>query len=152
MSPRGFARTRTLLMFGVLFAFEAWGIARLSLGWLRYGRDPEALAAQAHRTQWAWTTGLLGAMNRLFGVRYVVEGGEVLHPGPFLLLLNHASSADTLLPFAQVVAALHYRARFVLKQELLLGPLHRPRRAAHEEPLRPPGLAPRRPRPSPARR
>lgn len=122
VSPRGFARCRTLLMFGALFFAEAWGVATLTWGWLRHRGAPDALAAHAHRTQWTWTTGLLGAMNRLFGVRYSVDGGEVLERGRFLLFLNHISSADTLLPIAQIVVPHGYRARFVLKEELLWDP------------------------------
>lgn len=120
--PRGFARSRTLLMACATGLCELWGVATLTWGWLRFGRDPDALARHAHRTQHRWTLALLGSLDRIFGLRYRVEGAEVLTPGPFLLLLNHASSADTLMPFAQVVTPHHYRARFVLKQELLWDP------------------------------
>ncbi|MCB9760516.1 MAG: 1-acyl-sn-glycerol-3-phosphate acyltransferase [Alphaproteobacteria bacterium] len=119
---RRMAVTRTLLMATFFLCVEAWGVATLAWGWLRWGRDPAGLVAHANRTQHLWCRALLGGLERLFEFRYVIEGAEHLSPGPFLLFLNHTSSADALLPIRLVAAPTGRRARYVLKQELAWDP------------------------------
>lgn len=50
-----------------------------------------------------------------------VEGVNALQPGPLVVLMRHASLADTLLP-AVVIASHGIRLRYVLKRELLWDP------------------------------
>jgi 1-acyl-sn-glycerol-3-phosphate acyltransferase len=59
---------------------------------------------------------------RVFGLRLEVEDDADLGRGPYLLLLRHASSADTLLASALVSQPHGIRLRYVLKRELLLDP------------------------------
>jgi 1-acyl-sn-glycerol-3-phosphate acyltransferase len=71
-----------------------------------------------------WGTTLFRAVVRVFGLQVAVEGeGDAeLGRGPYLLLLRHASSGDTLLASALVSAPHGLRLRYVLKQELLWDP------------------------------
>jgi 1-acyl-sn-glycerol-3-phosphate acyltransferase len=69
-----------------------------------------------------WGTTLLRAAVRLFGLRLEVEGGAELGRGPYLLILRHASTVDTLLASALVSRAHGIRLRYVLKHELLWDP------------------------------
>jgi 1-acyl-sn-glycerol-3-phosphate acyltransferase len=63
-------------------------------------------------------SGVVGA----FGLRLEVEDEAELGRGPYLLLVRHASSADTLLA-AALVSRLHgIRLRYVVKRELLWDP------------------------------
>jgi 1-acyl-sn-glycerol-3-phosphate acyltransferase len=69
-----------------------------------------------------WGTTLFRAVERIFGLRLEVDGDADLGRGPYLLLLRHASTADTLLASALVSRPHALRLRYVLKQELLWDP------------------------------
>jgi 1-acyl-sn-glycerol-3-phosphate acyltransferase len=71
-----------------------------------------------------WGSLLFAAVVRLFGLRVEVEGeGDAdLGRGPYLLLLRHASTGDTLLASALVSRPYGVRLRYVLKRELLFDP------------------------------
>jgi 1-acyl-sn-glycerol-3-phosphate acyltransferase len=77
-----------------------------------------------YRLEAWWGTTLFRAVVRVFGLQVAVEGeGDAeLGRGPYLLLLRHASSGDTLLASALVSAPYGLRLRYVLKQELLWDP------------------------------
>jgi hypothetical protein len=69
-----------------------------------------------------WGTTLFRAAVRFFGLRLEVESDADLGRGPYLLLLRHASTADTLLASALVSWPHGLRLRYVLKRELLWDP------------------------------
>ena len=69
-----------------------------------------------------WGATLFRAVVRLFGLRIEVEGDADLGRGPYLLLLRHASTVDTLLASALVSRPHGLRLRYVLKRELLWDP------------------------------
>jgi 1-acyl-sn-glycerol-3-phosphate acyltransferase len=69
-----------------------------------------------------WGTTLFQAAVRLFGLRLEVESDADLGRGPYLLILRHASTVDTLLASALVSRPDGLRLRYVLKQELLRDP------------------------------
>ncbi len=69
-----------------------------------------------------WGATLFGAVVRIFGLRVTVEGDADLGCGPYILLLRHASTADTLLGSALVSRPYGVRLRYVLKRELLWDP------------------------------
>jgi 1-acyl-sn-glycerol-3-phosphate acyltransferase len=69
-----------------------------------------------------WGTTLFRAAVRLFGLRLEVEGDADLGCGPYLLILRHASTVDTLLASALVSRPHDLRLRYVLKRELLWDP------------------------------
>jgi 1-acyl-sn-glycerol-3-phosphate acyltransferase len=69
-----------------------------------------------------WGSALLRAATRCFGLRFEIEGDADLSRGPYLLLLRHASTADTLLASSLVSRKHGVRLRYVLKRELLWDP------------------------------
>jgi 1-acyl-sn-glycerol-3-phosphate acyltransferase len=69
-----------------------------------------------------WGTTLFRTAVRLFGLRLEVESDADLGRGPYLLLLRHASTVDTLIASALVSDPHGLRLRYVLKQELLWDP------------------------------
>jgi 1-acyl-sn-glycerol-3-phosphate acyltransferase len=69
-----------------------------------------------------WGTTLFRAAVRLFGLRLEIESDADLGRGPYLLLLRHASTVDTLLASALVSRPHGLRLRYVLKRELLWDP------------------------------
>jgi 1-acyl-sn-glycerol-3-phosphate acyltransferase len=109
---------------GLLICAALWllrGVAR----W-----DAERWAGLHYRLQDAWGSSLLAAAVRLFDLRLEIEErgagpGESsarLDEGPYLLLLRHASTGDTLLASALVGRPRGIRLRYVLKRELLWDP------------------------------
>ena len=105
-------------------SFEALGLA--VLGWIfatggaspRDARQRERL----YRLEHWWATALLRTLLWLFGMRLEVEGLEIARPGPIVLVANHVSVADVLLPASLVAARLGIRLRYVAKLELLWDP------------------------------
>lgn len=86
--------------------------------------DTERWTDVHFRLETWWGTTLFRAVVRLFGLRVEIEGESDadLGRGPYLLLLRHASSGDTLLASALVSKPHRLRLRYVLKQELLWDP------------------------------
>ncbi len=92
--------------------------------------DAERWSALHYRLQDVWGTSLLSAAVRIFDLRIEIEergGGPGesrarLGEGPYLLLLRHASTGDTLLASALVGRPHGIRLRYVLKRELLWDP------------------------------
>jgi 1-acyl-sn-glycerol-3-phosphate acyltransferase len=74
------------------------------------------------RLQAWWGTTLFRTAVRLFGLRLEVESDADLGRGPYLLVLRHASTVDTLLASALVSRPHGLRLRYVLKHELLWDP------------------------------
>lgn len=98
---------------------EMWALA--ALAWAAVLPDPRSVEV-TFRLQGAWASWTFGALRRVFGLRFVVEGSEHVSPGPLVLLVRHASIIDTLLP-ARFVARPHsIKLRYVLKDELLVDP------------------------------
>jgi 1-acyl-sn-glycerol-3-phosphate acyltransferase len=104
----------TLEALGLLAAFAVW-LARPLLGHERFERAN-------FRLQCWWARALFGGACRLFGMRVEMAGADALGPGPILLLLRHASVADTLLPAVLVSSRTGRRLRYVMKRELLWDP------------------------------
>jgi 1-acyl-sn-glycerol-3-phosphate acyltransferase len=120
------------------------GVALRSAVFLTYYLSCEVLGIAISASLWAWTrvfpvdaerwadlhyrleawygTTILRGVVRVFGLRLEVEDDADLARGPYLMLVRHASSGDTLLASA-LVSRLHgTRFRYVLKRELLWDP------------------------------
>jgi 1-acyl-sn-glycerol-3-phosphate acyltransferase len=125
MRRRRWIATR-LLLFGVFFlSCELLGLATAGLLWTGrlLGRwTSERWLAAHYRLQTLWASALFTAARRLFGLRVVVEDGHLASRGPLLVLMRHASIADTLLPAALLQRGRGLRLRYVLKRELLVDP------------------------------
>ncbi len=119
------ARARLWLFAIVFLSYELAGLAVAGLLWIATLVSPQfrgerSAAAHARLQSW-WATGLFRAAARLLRLTLEVEGVNGLQAGPLVVLMRHASLADTLLP-AVVVASRGIRLRYVLKRELLWDP------------------------------
>lgn len=95
---------------GVVMAAGLWLIGRRG--------DLEA----HYRLQRWWAGRLLGALRATCGLELDVEGADALSPGPVVLLVRHASLADSLVTAWVVTELAGLHPRFVLKDELLADP------------------------------
>lgn len=120
---RSFLRSAAFL-FAYLFC-ESAGIVTSFLLWLAHAtgvHSREQSRAAHYRLQRWWAGSLFSAARWLFDFEIEVQGEDALRPGAMLLLLRHASVADTLIAATQVAAPHDIRLRYVLKRELLWDP------------------------------
>jgi 1-acyl-sn-glycerol-3-phosphate acyltransferase len=117
-----FALTRAVAMLAWYFAMETVGLAAAGVLWLLAPWLGPRFDDANFRLQCWWARALFGGACRLFAMRIDVEGADVLLPGPILLLMRHASVADTLLPAVLVSSRTGLRLRYVMKRELLWDP------------------------------
>lgn len=114
---------RTLLFGLVWLLCEALGvIAALALVPARLAASRDRWLRWNGRLQLAWTSALLAALRRLFGMSLEVEGLEEVGRGPLLVLARHTSAADTVLPVVLLGGRCGLRLRYVLKRGLLWDP------------------------------
>lgn len=114
-----------LATFGwVYMLVDVIGIACMFGFWLASGcgRRRERYVSLTYRLQGWWASTLLSAMRFIFRMGLEVEGDEVTVPGPIILMMRHASLADTVLPSVLVLRRHGLRLRYVLKRELLWDP------------------------------
>ena len=116
---------RSAVFLTYYLSCEVLGIA-ISAGlwaWTRvFPVDAERWADLHYRLEVWWGTTLLRGVVRVFGLRLEVEDDADLARGPYLMLVRHASSADTLLA-AALVSRLHgTHFRYLFKQENLWDP------------------------------
>ncbi len=118
MLRRRLAGTRFVGALLAFLAFEIFGVVAVSVLVL----SRRATAANMYALEASWADALLRTLLRLFGMTLLVEGLEALRPGPILLVGNHVSVADALLPAALASARRGLRLRYVAKRELLWDP------------------------------
>ena len=110
---------RLLAMAWLFLAGELRGLVVLAGLWVgSLGRDTRRRRLGVYRLRQRWAAGHLGAVRRLFGLTFEVEGLEHAAPGPVVILMNHASIIDNTVPDAVVGRAHDLGLRFVLKREL----------------------------------
>lgn len=119
-----FSAVRLLLFGWVYLAVETAGLTAMLLFWLAsgFGRARRLYVTLTYALQGWWAAALFRAMRLLFRVGLEVEGDEANAPGPMVLMMRHASLADTLLPTVLVLRRHKIRLRYVLKRELLWDP------------------------------
>lgn len=123
MRGTSFALARAVLVVSWYLWMEALGVLAAGALWLaRPWLGAERFERASFRLQCRWASALFGGARRLLGMRVETSGEEALGPGPILLLLRHASVADTLLPAALVSSRTGRRLRYVMKRELLWDP------------------------------
>ena len=116
---------RSALLVAVYLSCEIVGIVASAGLWVwrrLVGLDDERWMDIHFRLEATWGAALFWAVVRLFGLRLEIDDAADLGRGPYLLLLRHASTCDTLLASAFVSRPHGVRLRYVLKQELLLDP------------------------------
>ena len=116
---RSFVLTRLGLLVLFYCTMELLGLVALTGAFL-VGRAGDT--ALHYRIQVWWAGSLFRAVVLLLGLDFRVEGSQHVSEGPFLLLMRHASLADTLIPAALVCAPHGIHLRYVLKKELLVDP------------------------------
>jgi len=123
-----FAITR-LVAFGAFYLLcEVLGVLALAAAWLLAGVGSgrrARLMGATYAIQRMWVGLLLGAVKRLYGMRIEVSGEATLGPapgGPAIVLMQHTSLIDTLLPTTYLTAHRGLKLRWVLKKELLVDP------------------------------
>jgi 1-acyl-sn-glycerol-3-phosphate acyltransferase len=119
------AALRSAVFLTYYLSCEALGIA-ISAGlwaWTRaFPVGAERWAELHYRLEAWWGTALLRGVVRVFGLRLEVEDDADLARGPYLLLVRHSSSGDTLLASALVSRPHGTRLRYLFKRELLWDP------------------------------
>jgi 1-acyl-sn-glycerol-3-phosphate acyltransferase len=120
------AATRTVGFFGWYLVCEIVGLAAALVLWVTYRCRPavdyEKFRRWNFHLQCVWARALGGGAFRIYGMRVALEECGELGGRPLLLLIRHASTADTILA-AMLVAGRHdIVLRYVLKRELLWDP------------------------------
>ncbi len=118
--------TRVAVFFEVYLVCELAGILASFLIWLVAGpwtgRDHDTWIGVNRSLQHAWGRALGGTAFALFGIRVRVDADERFGSRPILLLIRHASTADTILAVNHISVPYDLPLRYVLKRELLWDP------------------------------
>ena len=115
-------RARAVAFVLLYIACQSVGVVGCAAVWLRHRGDPAAFRTANHVLQERWASTLLGGLMRLFRMKISLTGEAQPERGPYLLLVRHVSSADTLLPMIAIALRHHLRTRYVMKAELLWDP------------------------------
>ena len=115
---RRLAATRFITAVLLYLAFEVLGLA--ALGFLLLTR--RASQDRLFRLECWWASALLSLVLRLFDMELEVIGLDSARPGPIIVMGNHTSVADVLVPAALVSGRLGIRLRYVAKLELVWDP------------------------------
>lgn len=122
---RRFATVRLLAFATCYLAWELVSVAAAFALWVMSGFGlllERRWMQRAHRRlQARWVDSLLHMAESLLGLHIEVDGAEVLHDGPLVVLCRHASMVDTLIP-AHLLTHRGFNLRYVLKRELLWDP------------------------------
>jgi len=120
------AATRTVAFFGWYLLCEVAGLIAAFALWLAYRALPfvgrEQFLRWNFELQCLWARALGGGAFRLYGMRVENDAPAELGRRPLLLLIRHASTADTILAAMLVASRYDIVLRYVLKRELLWDP------------------------------
>jgi 1-acyl-sn-glycerol-3-phosphate acyltransferase len=121
---RDFAAVRLIMVGWIYLGAELLGVIALGAVWLgsAAGRIDRILIGGTYTIQRWWAGTIFASVSALLGLRFEVEGSEVLTPGPILVFMRHSSIIDNLLPNVLITAPHGIRLRYVLKRELLADP------------------------------
>jgi 1-acyl-sn-glycerol-3-phosphate acyltransferase len=115
--------TVRLAAFFLSFAFtECVGLAQLFALWVACLGSRERLARRTWPVQRRYVAMHLWFVERLFALRFSVEGDELVTPGPLLVFIRHSSIVDTLIPGVFIANRHLIELKYVLKKELLVDP------------------------------
>jgi 1-acyl-sn-glycerol-3-phosphate acyltransferase len=111
---------RSAGLITVYLTCEVAGIAASGGLWvwnLIHRIEPERWTDIHFRLESWWGTTLFRAVVKIFRLRLEVEDAADLGRGPYILMLRHSSTADTLIASALVSGRYGLRLRYVLKRE-----------------------------------
>jgi 1-acyl-sn-glycerol-3-phosphate acyltransferase len=113
---------RLLVLVWWFLLCELRGLGGVLRTWVLSGgpwaRDSEARRRRVYRLQVQWATRNLACVRRLWGLRFEVEGQELIGSGPVVVLYRHASIIDNALPAELISRACGIDLRYVLKDDL----------------------------------
>jgi 1-acyl-sn-glycerol-3-phosphate acyltransferase len=120
---RAWASIRLALLLEAFLAIEVMGIALLGLvGFVTLGSRARR-AALTWPVQRLYTGMHMRAAKALLGVRLETDGDALAAlGGPVIVMINHASVLDVLLPGVLIANVHRIELRYVLKRELLVDP------------------------------
>jgi 1-acyl-sn-glycerol-3-phosphate acyltransferase len=120
---------RSFVFVGMYLWCESIGIVVSFWLWLRHGLPTRRGGERWRRfldgnfvLQCWWANALKVGAQRLFSLRFVVEGAQALDGAAVIMLPRHVSIADTIIPMVFYAIPKQIRLRYVLKRELLLDP------------------------------
>ncbi|MEP7215663.1 MAG: 1-acyl-sn-glycerol-3-phosphate acyltransferase [Anaerolineaceae bacterium] len=119
---RRLATVRAITMAHVYLACEAAGIVVSAWIWIVHQRNEERFLEANFRLQCWWANSIYEAGARVFGVSVVVDGDELVTPGPILVFARHVSPIDNLIPSVLISRAHGLRLRWVINRSLLRDP------------------------------
>lgn len=118
--------SRAMAFFTAYLVLEVIGVGASAMAWIFgatwMGKDPQRFLAWNVALQDWWARSLMAAVQRIFGLRIVLEQDVEALQGPLLVFIRHVSVGDTLLPSLLVSDRFGIRLRYVLKRELLWDP------------------------------
>ncbi len=121
---RSLTATRLLAMAVAYLTAEVVGVSVAGMQWLAsgFGRRTRQLERWSYWLQGQWTSFMMAAVLRIFSMSLRVNGLESTRPGPYILMMRHASMVDVLLPATLIAHRQGLRLRWILKNELLMDP------------------------------
>lgn len=116
--------TRLLLLLLAYLWLGTLGLIGFGITWISalFGTRKRALVSSAYAIQRWWATSLLHVGMFLFALRLEVAGDEATSPGPIIMLMNHASLFDVVLPITAVAGPHKMNLRYIIKRELIADP------------------------------
>ena len=119
-------RSRCVLFFSYYLFCEAAGLIGSFVVWLFGGRWIRGPADRFERwntaIQGLWTEALYRGGKRIYSLKLDLAGADCVTGDPVVLLMRHASTADTVFPHVLAANRKGMTLRFVLKKELLWDP------------------------------
>jgi 1-acyl-sn-glycerol-3-phosphate acyltransferase len=116
---------RCLCFIATYLICESIGILLSGYLWLRYaafGMPLDSYLKANSALQFWWAETLRGSAQKLFRLRFDVEGESALDGPGAIVLPRHTSVGDTVFPVSFYALARGLNVRYVLKRELLLDP------------------------------
>ena len=112
-----------IILFGLCFGWiESAGIvALLGVGLFTLGRKA-ARVSITFAVQRLYTAALFKSVCACLSLRFEVQGDGLIDAGPLLVLVQHASIIDTLVPGVFLAGRHRLKLRYVLKRQLRWGP------------------------------
>lgn len=123
---RRYALVRSLLMLDIYLLAESVGTAASFAIWVRHAgwrRQPSAGYLQRNFVlQCRWASFLFWGARRIFALQVEIEGEELVHDGPLIVLARHSSPIDNLVPAVFISARHGMRLRWVINRWLRRDP------------------------------
>jgi len=119
-----FPVSRGIIFIFLYFLIEAFGIFVSFYLWLKFlfTHDYGLFIQDNFGLQCKWLKFIAFSSFKLFGIRVVIDGQDLLGSGPVLIFMRHTSVADTMIPAVFVSIPNKIILRYVLKKELLWDP------------------------------